>query len=134
MTDILTNLEAVMEMVRGTKLECFNKYTETWTELTPIIAISERTLSLPSGYRKVRDTIFVNGFEIPKPVSTPRVMHSFYYVPSVQSVNWYICIRWNGLNYNREHLDRGLAHKDKEGAIAHAKALLCYPTSDQPKH
>lgn len=71
-------------------------------------------------YRIKPKTITVNGIEVPAPLTTLEGLDTFY-LATPSHVDFYInywaavsCKRW---------LDRGLCHKTKEAAIAHAKAM-----------
>lgn len=70
-------------------------------------------------YRIKPKTITVNGIEVPAPLTTLKGLDTFYLAaPSSQN----FCVE-HGTGYDI-WLDRGLCHKTKEAAIAHAKAML----------
>ena len=72
-------------------------------------------------YRIKPKTITVNGIEVPAPLTTLDGVNTFYLaVPS--NMNFYVSFA-TSFNYNKDCLERGLCHKTKEAAIAHAKAM-----------
>ena len=72
-------------------------------------------------YRIKPKIITVNGIEVPAPLTTLDGVNTFYLaVPS--NMNFYVSFA-TSFNYNKDWLERGLCHKTKEAAIAHAKAM-----------
>ena len=72
-------------------------------------------------YRIKPKTITVNGTEVPAPLTTLEGLDTFYLaVPS--NMDFYVNFA-TSFNCNKDWLERGLCHKTKEAAIAHAKAM-----------
>jgi hypothetical protein len=75
-------------------------------------------------YRRIPDTITVNGIEVPEPLSVVKegvIMYvacpcntNYYYEHTIQSA----------VPYSKRLLERKLLHESKENAVAHAKAML----------
>ena len=80
-------------------------------------------------YRIKQKTITVNGMEVPAPLTTLEGLDIFY-LAAPSCVNFYISFEVNTplwvsttILRNKDWLERGLCHKTKEAAIAHAKAM-----------
>jgi hypothetical protein len=72
---------------------------------------------------RIRDFMDVNGFNVPVPETIAPIKGSAYYIPSVYTFEWYTVDFWQGTESNFRHLDRGILHLSKEGAVKHAKAM-----------
>ena len=59
--------------------------------------------------------------EVPAPLTTLEGLDIFYL--AVPSNNDFYVSFATSFNYNKDWLERGLCHKTKEAAIAHAKAM-----------
>ena len=80
-------------------------------------------------YRIKPKTITVSGIEVPAPLTTLEGLDTFY-LAAPSCVNFYISFEVNTplwasttILQNQYWLERGLCHKTKEAAIAHAKAM-----------
>lgn len=78
-------------------------------------------------YRRKQETININGHNVPKPLKIDDIEGSnmTYYVPSFSYVTNYVELSDKGSDI-RYFAKKGLLHKTKEAAIAHAKALLSF--------
>jgi len=70
------------------------------------------------------DTITVNGFKVPKPMSKEPAEGSEYFFPVLTAADFAGVDRWQGDNFDDRWLYRNICHTTKEAAIAHAKAML----------
>ena len=76
-------------------------------------------------YRIAPETIIVNGFEIEAPMKEAPQYGSKYYIPAPQDDDdWYDTATFEGDSYDMNIVDRGLCHKTRAAAIAHAKAMI----------
>lgn len=70
-------------------------------------------------------TIKIGNIDVPKPESEPLKDGENYYSPSIRAGDNHVGVdKWNGAVLDRRLLKRGLIHRTKEAAIAHAKALI----------
>ena len=77
-------------------------------------------------YRRKQETIDINGHKVPKPLRIDEIKDGIiYYVPSFSYITNYIELSDKGSDI-RYFAKKGLLHKTKEAAIAHAKALLSF--------
>lgn len=106
--------------------EYFSKAFNEWTGFT------EGNPSWLSDYkyRRKKDTIIINGHEVPKSVNKPLRKGQEYFLVDVLSDDLTLCLYWNGDREDKRYLERGLIHLDEESAIIHAKALLSFTTKD----
>jgi hypothetical protein len=78
-------------------------------------------------YRRKQETIEINGHKVPKPLREDEIEdNTVYYVPYfIDCRNKFLCFNgsYNNLRY---YAKKGLLHKTKEAAIAHAEALLSF--------
>lgn len=74
--------------------------------------------------RRKQQVITVNGFKVPKPVDVTPEQDSEYFIADVTSGDFFEGFYWCGNPTEAMFLSRGLIHKTKEAAIAHAKAML----------
>ncbi len=78
-------------------------------------------------YRRKQETIDINGHKVPKPLSEDEIEDdTVYYVPCfLDEISF--SIRVNGSYINiMYYAQKGLLHKTKEAAIAHARALISF--------
>ena len=73
-------------------------------------------------YRIKPKTIKVNGFDVPEPIKGS--LPSIYYMPCLSSVDLYSWADNIAGTVDNIRWQRGICHKTKEAAIAHARALL----------
>lgn len=74
-------------------------------------------------YLREIKTIIVNGFEVPAPVREPLKLGEDYFVPSVTCIDFIDCDSWDGYETDETFMSRGLIHRTKAAAAAHAKAM-----------
>ena len=73
-------------------------------------------------YRRKRETININGYEVPRPLT--EVPDGVVYVPRLLHSNLSVTV--SSLIYEEEAVRRGIAHATPEDAAIHAKALLSF--------
>lgn len=75
-------------------------------------------------YRIAPETIIVNGFEIEAPMKEEPEIDDIVHI--ADPVNDFLCdyFNWNGSSFFCNVLARGLCHKTRAAAIAHAKAMI----------
>lgn len=78
----------------------------------------------PDRYRLKPRTIEVNGYTVPEPMTEAPAMYTNYWVPSPTSSNFAVRDTWINSEFDRNKLDRQIAHSTEAAAIAHAKAWL----------
>lgn len=76
------------------------------------------------------ETIEINGIEVPKPETTAPPYGTTAYIPLLYGSTEVHIIDWNNSRLHHEALTKGLIHLSKENAIAHAKALLSFTSSE----
>lgn len=78
-------------------------------------------------YRRKQETININGHNVPKPLKIDDIEGSnmIYYVPSFSYITNYIELSDKSSDI-RYFAKKGLLHKTKEAAIAHARALISF--------
>lgn len=82
-------------------------------------------------YRRKPSTININGYEVPEPMREAPGGSPMLYSPSLDSGgSLYVGTRWDGFEYERRVLARGMFHRTKEAAELHAKALLSFTHQD----
>lgn len=69
-------------------------------------------------------TITVNGREVQAGEVVAPASYITYWHPSVARLEMIDSASWDGGDFDRRCLERGLVHLTKEAAIAHAKAML----------
>lgn len=74
-------------------------------------------------------TITIGGIEIQQPEKTAPENGVEYFVPSFATDALYVSNEWYDDHVDRQRLDRGVVHLDRESAIAHTKALLSFTSS-----
>lgn len=73
--------------------------------------------------------ITIGGIEVPQPEKTAPENGVEYFVPSFATDLLYVTNEWYDYPVDRQRLDRGVVHLDRESAIAHTKALLSFTSS-----
>jgi hypothetical protein len=76
------------------------------------------------------EVIEINGIEVPKGETVVPARGSRLFLPVIHDPTYFQCIDWNGSSLHRDFLSKGLLHVTKEGAIAHAKALLSFTSEE----
>ena len=97
---------------------------EKWQKLYEMPAWNEEAF-----YKRKPKTININGFNVPTPLNENSDLSGCdsIFFPSLFSIKLYDSMSiepWN--SYIKEYLKTGVAHKTKEAAILHSKALLSF--------
>ena len=78
-------------------------------------------------YRRKQEPIDINGHKIPKPLREDELENNVYYYMPYLIDNLNLCIQFNSSYSNLKYYARkGLLHRTKEAAIAHAEALMSF--------
>ena len=80
-------------------------------------------------YRHKPETILINVFEVPKPLSVAPDKGIRYYFPSFLNDESYDSFLWDNHLMDTKMLAKGLIHLTQEAAVVHAKALLSFTES-----
>ena len=83
-----------------------------------------------NGWELAPETIEINGIEVPKPETTAPPYGTTAYMPLLHGTTEVHIIDWNNSKLHHEALTKGLIHLSKDNAIAHAKALLSFTSSE----
>ena len=75
-------------------------------------------------YRIKPRTIKIGDFDVPDPMRNEPDPWCEYFVVEILGDIPALRQTWNGLDYEKRWLSRGLCHKSKESAIAHAEAII----------
>lgn len=75
-------------------------------------------------FRITSEMVVVGGVSFPKPELKPLKDGDKYWVADPAAIHYTLASRWVGDKLDKLALSRGLLHKSKEDAIAHAKALI----------
>lgn len=105
--------------------EFFSHIREVWVRLG-----SSPCWFTNAQYRRKKETIVINGIEVPKPVDKSLRNGQEYLLVDILSDDLTLCLYWHGDVEDKRYLERGLIHLDEESAIIHAKALLSFTTKD----
>ena len=85
-------------------------------------------------YRIKPRTVMIGDVEVPEPMREAIDYGVTYYLPDIFSERMYSYNSWNDSKYDCECLLRGVIHKTRDGAIAHAKALIALTTKKSASH
>lgn len=93
---------------------------DCWSELRTMCIRGDMGLE----YRIKPRTIKIGDFDVPEPMRNEPDPWCEYFV--VETLGYITVSRqtWNGLDCEKRWLSRGLCHKSKEPAIAHAEAII----------
>ncbi len=75
-------------------------------------------------YRIKPETIIVNGFEIESPMEEAPEIDESVYISDATCMSLCCSLNWSGNTFCISALSRGLCHKTRAAAIAHAKAMI----------
>lgn len=78
----------------------------------------------PSYFRIKQKTIIVNSFQVIAGEKAELKAGEEYFLASPKDEDFHDFYTWEGDSHDRRWLERGLIHKTKENAIAHAVAML----------
>lgn len=81
-------------------------------------------------YRIKKNTILVNGIEVPAPESNPPNFGEDYYVP-VWSMGYTAQLCYRGSDLDKDYFRRGLIYKTSQDARDRAKAMLKFTTTEE---
>jgi hypothetical protein len=104
-----------------------DKPWELWQHMSSDIwynLVSNPTWCTNTQYRRKPKTIKIGEFDVPAPETEKPVEKTKYYCPCLTSENNFSSSRWYNTSIDKEWLERGLIHLNKEAAITHAKALF----------
>lgn len=74
--------------------------------------------------KPIIETIKVNGFDVPAPMSEAPKRGAKFYIPSICYHDYFDVAEWIGDENDILWISRGIIHSTKSAAIAHAKAML----------
>lgn len=70
-------------------------------------------------------TIMIGDMEVPEPLrEAPEYNTKFWVVVGLTGLDFILPMEWKGTESEVRWIERGIAHKTEEAAIAHAKALI----------
>lgn len=70
------------------------------------------------------NTITVNGFDVPKPMSEKPNYSDEYFVVNTYKDEMFSAIEWVNDHVDNRCFSRNICHSTREAAVAHAKAML----------
>lgn len=73
--------------------------------------------------------IEINGHKVPEPLRNAPEHGTWYYVPNLSDPLLATGLRWTASKGDSQQLARGLVHRIREAAVAHAQALLSFTES-----
>ena len=120
---LLTLAEVVQAIQDGKKVE-YRCPNDTWRELKWENVSLGKLLNSDLQFRLAQEMIVVGDVSFPKAESEPLEDDDEYWVADPTCIYYTFSGRWAGDKWDRWALRRGLLHKSKENAVAHAKALI----------
>lgn len=72
------------------------------------------------------ETMTINGHEVPEPIREELARGTEFFIPSPMSIGKYASVFWDSSSICKIAIQRGIAHWNKEAAIAHSNALLSF--------
>ncbi len=75
-------------------------------------------------------SLTINGVELVPPMCKPPAMGAVYYIADIGTKDFSNNTSWSNDSVDNQWFSRGLAHATKEAAIAHARALLSFTTTE----
>ena len=70
--------------------------------------------------------MLINGVKFGEPLRVPPTLGMLYYVPSLQAMSLTSACIWQNSRIDHLRLNRGLVHRARRDALAHAEALLSF--------
>lgn len=110
-------LPVVQAAANGEVIEFFGGDDEWIKKSTPHIKAGVE-------YRIKPRTIKIGDVEVPELMRAAPTIGDAVFTVEIDEGKLYGQTRWNGLEFVSRMLERGLLHDSKDGAIAHAKALI----------
>ncbi|WFQ80486.1 hypothetical protein PXH59_04940 [Xenorhabdus sp. SF857] len=101
--------------------QCKTLTNNDWDDcITPIAFWFDRE------YRLKPRTIKIGDIEVPEPVREPLEEYTEYYCPDINTFGTSDadCHLWDGDDNDKDRLQNGLIHLDRESAELHARALI----------
>ena len=123
MSKLLTSTEVVQAIQDGEKVEYRHPHLD-WTILKPTKFKLSKLLESEYQFRLAQDVVTAGDVSFPKPESKPLKDGDEYWVADPTVNHYALASQWMGDKLDKLPLSRGLLHKSKENAIAHAKALI----------
>lgn len=122
---LLTPAEVVQAIQDGEKVEFRYPNNDTWHELKVWENVSlGKLLNSAWQFRLAQEMVVVGDVSFPKAESEPLKDDDEYWVADPTCICYALSGWWAGDKLDKCALSRGLLHKSKENAIAHAKALI----------
>ncbi|WII94971.1 hypothetical protein LU276_08150 [Moraxella haemolytica] len=75
-------------------------------------------------FRMTSEMVAVGGVSFPKPESEPLKYGEKYWIADPTHTCYTLTYEWAGYELDKSILAKGLLHRSRENAIAHAKALI----------
>lgn len=97
--------------------------TGGWITLDKNKQIMESTTEYTLSLTPFVNRILVNDIEVFAPEKEAPRSGRIYFVSDPTNSSWYYTSNWYGSSNDREYLERGLVHLNKDNAIAYAKAM-----------
>ena len=123
----LTIQEALQAVIDDKKVE-FKGVVASCADEWRLLNIHNTSIDvLTSGlfmFRLAQETITVGDVSFPMPESEPLKGDEQYWVAAPTVAAYTTSVSWTGDQFDKWALSRGLVHRSKENAIAHAKALI----------
>lgn len=123
----LTPQEALQAVIDGKKVEYALTHPDYKIRVWEIFTGREYLDILTCGefeFRLAQEMITIDDVSFPKPESEPLKKGTEYWVADPTFCHYALAGHWVGDKLDKLALSRGLLHKSKEDAIAHAKALI----------
>lgn len=123
MSKLLTSTEVVQAIQDGKKVEYRHPHLD-WTILKPTKFKLSKLLESEYQFRLAQEMVSIGDVSFIKPASEPLKDAEQYWVADPTDADYTTSFTWIGDNFDKLALSRGLVHRSKENAIAHAKALI----------
>lgn len=122
---LLTPAEVVQAIQDGRRVEFRYPNNDIWHELKTWKNLSlDMLLNSAWQFRLAQEMVVVGDVSFPKSELEPLKDDDEYWVADPTSIHYALSSQWAGDKLDKWALSRGLLHKSKENAIAHAKALI----------
>lgn len=116
--------EIKLAWANGVLVQFYESHSDKWC-----VWMSRSSIDLDyAKYWRIKpETIDINGFEVPKPLSAPPLLGQIYYIPTIAKMfSSTMSYTWEGDRLDRHLLNSGVVHLDNKSAILHYKALLSF--------
>ena len=126
MKELRTWRDVIQAMLDGKAVQYFDG--EKWVDRSETyhIHISRLDKSPPTPHQIKPQYLKIGDIEVPEPVRDAGEMEhrGIYYTPYLGGWDFHMEYSWTAHEFDFNLLNKGLIHKNKEAAIAHAKALI----------